>query len=58
MERTRLYVCPEDSSEVLFREVVLDGPLVSFVVPDRPATCPKCRKSYYKWECAQREVVE
>lgn len=61
MAKTRLYICPVDNNQVLFREVVAEdsaGPLIGLLVPEKPATCPECRKSYYKWECSQREVQE
>lgn len=42
------YCCPKDEEQVLFVE---DTSFMKLIVPEPPATCPKCKKSYYKWEC-------
>jgi hypothetical protein len=26
------------------------------IIPERPHYCRKCKKSYYKWECIEREM--
>jgi hypothetical protein len=47
----RRYVCPVDSDQILFVERLETQEMV---VPERPVTCPTCRKSYYKHECVLR----
>lgn len=42
------YVCPVHDEVVLFTSR-LD--LLVYVEPERPKTCPKCKKPYYKSEC-------
>jgi hypothetical protein len=42
------YVCPVHRDVVLFTE---DLSIVKYIVMERPATCPQCRKPYYKAEC-------
>jgi hypothetical protein len=59
------YVCPTDKDTVLFSETEgssqpgAEGPPVfdtfSFKLPERPATCPRCSKAYYRWECTKVE---
>jgi hypothetical protein len=44
------YVCPVHKSIVLFTE---DPGIVKYILMERPETCPKCKKSYYKSECNQ-----
>ena len=48
-----LYCCPEHPDQVLFKE---DLGQISLMVAERPATCPKCKKAYYKWECTTRNL--
>lgn len=53
------YCCPQDKEVVLYTEnnVVYDDKklITKMVIPDRPVTCPKCGKSYYKSECIKKE---
>lgn len=44
------YVCPVHKNVVLFTE---DLSTCKYIVMERPATCQKCKKSYYKSECDQ-----
>lgn len=42
------YVCPVHPRVVLFTG---DSDVCEYVIVERPETCPKCNKSYYKSEC-------
>ena len=33
-------------------------PIALAMVPQRPATCPKCKKAYYKWECTTKSLTQ
>jgi|CXWL01.1.fsa_nt_gi hypothetical protein len=44
------YVCPIYKNVVLFTE---DLGTSKYFVMERPQTCPKCKKPYYKSECEQ-----
>ena len=45
------YYCPKDRKQVLYVE---DPSQIGLVVAERPKTCPRCKQSYYKWECISR----
>jgi hypothetical protein len=45
------FSCPTDQDEILFEE---DLNSMKFVMAERPKTCRRCGKSYYKWECVER----
>jgi hypothetical protein len=53
------YLCPNDSDIVLYVEHVDVHPRssldVHWLLPERPRTCPKCKNSFYKYECPTRE---
>jgi hypothetical protein len=51
------YYCPIDKKEVLFVETPQskDLNIIKMIVPESPKTCPKCKKSYYKYECVTKE---
>ncbi len=49
------YYCPNHKKELLFTEYQDDsGPVMKFFTPERPATCQKCKKAYYKSECVEK----
>jgi hypothetical protein len=50
-----LYLCPEHPDQVLFREYL--GVMKMFIA-EAPATCPRCRKAYYKWECQTNQNAD
>lgn len=45
------YVCPVHADVVLFTE---EQGTFRYMVMERPETCPKCKKPYYKHECDQQ----
>ena len=51
MSLTVLYLCPEHPDQILFTE---DTGLLKMMIAELPATCPRCKKAYYKWECQTR----
>lgn len=53
MDQKVRYYCPEDPEQELYCE---DPGLIGLIVADLPVTCPKCNKSYYKWECISDEL--
>jgi hypothetical protein len=55
MGLTVIYVCPLHNDVVLFTE---DLGTFRYFVMERPQTCPKCKKPYYKSECDQHYVEE
>ena len=46
------YVCPTDKDVVLYEELV--GAMRLAQIGDEPKQCPKCGKSFYKYECEQK----
>lgn len=52
-----VYCCPKDQDQVLFVEESQsrDVGTIKMLVPESPKTCPKCGKSYYKYECIPKE---
>ena len=48
-------LCPVDNDVVLFIE---DSGQMNMIVAERPRTCPKCKKSYYKWECVAEGLAK
>jgi hypothetical protein len=42
------YACPVHKNVVLFTE---EAEILRFILVERPETCQKCKKSYYKSEC-------
>lgn len=63
MAKQRLYCCPIDVDQVLYSvdinedksNTMAEFGLFHIPVPERPETCPKCGKSYLKWECITKE---
>jgi NAD-dependent dihydropyrimidine dehydrogenase PreA subunit len=55
MGRKVYFACPTDEDVVLFEE---DLDMMKFMLAERPETCHKCGKSYYKWECSQKPEDE
>ena len=51
------YYCPIDEKELLFTETSQKKGfgIIKMMVPESPKTCPKCKKSYYKYECVAKE---
>ena len=60
MKRQVRYYCPEDTSQVLYCEVV-DDTMINvglIALVDLPETCPKCGKAYYKWQCISDDDLD
>lgn len=53
MENMVRYVCPQDEDSILFEAVA--RPIIRSAIPDPPARCPKCGRSYYRWECKEKK---
>ena len=50
-----IYYCPKDKNQIL---LVDPSGIFKMMVVESPLTCPKCKKSYYKWECPAKVVQE
>jgi len=52
------YYYPNDQDQLLLEEDHRreETRVLKMLVPERPLMCPKCNKSYYKWECVKKEV--
>ena len=51
MGRKLYFVCPTDEDVILFEEDIEKEKTLKIATAERPQTCHKCGKSYYKWEC-------
>lgn len=49
------FACPTDEDVILFEE---DMDTMRLMTAERPETCRKCGKSYYKWECLAKPEDE
>jgi len=57
MAKAIRYYCPADEKQLLLEEKIPTREFRSYkmMIPERPLTCPICKKSYYKRECIRRE---